>query len=311
MSDLRPAISDYLALRRALGNKLAGYEDRLEQFVSFLERKGASHITAHLALQWAQHPANATMKTWNRNLAIVRGFAQYVSATDPKTQVPPTNLLPFDACRAKPYIYTEAEILRLMEAARAIRSFYGLRGQTYYCLIGLLAVTGLRIGEALNLRRQDVDLDQGLLTVNNGKFGKSRLVPIHTTTVEALADYSRRRDAFLGNVSVPSFFVNEPNKTPLSAAPVRDMFRKLSRRVGIRSPQDRRGPRLHDIRHRFAVETLLGWYRRGEDVQRQLPVLSTFLGHDRIQDTYWYLSSTPELLGAAGDRLEHRWEEPR
>jgi integrase/recombinase XerD len=311
MSDLRPAISDYLALRRALGNKLAGYEGRLEQFVSFLESKGASHITAHLALQWAQHPANATMKTWNRNLAIVRGFAQYASATDPRTQVPPTDLLPFDACRAKPYVYSEAEILNLMEAARAIRSPYGLRGQTYYCIIGLLAVAGLRISEALKLRREDVDLDAGLLTIIESKFGKSRLVPIHPTTVETLAEYSRRRDVFLGKVSVPSFFVNEPNKTPLSPSPVREMFRKLSRRVGIRGPQDRRGPRLHDIRHRFAVETLLGWYRRGDDVERQLPVLSTFLGHDGIQNTYWYLSSTPELLGAASSRLEKRWEEPR
>jgi integrase len=311
MSDLRPAISDYLALRRALGNKLAGYEDRLEQFVSFLENKGASHITAHLALQWAQHPANATMKTWNRNLAIVRGFAQYASATDPRTQVPPTDLLPFDACRAKPYIYSEAEILTLMEAARAIRSPYGLRGQTYYCIIGLLAVAGLRISEALKLRREDVDLDAGLLTIIESKFGKSRLVPIHPTTVETLAEYSRRRDVFLGKVSAPSFFVNEPNKTPLSPSPVREMFRKLSRQVGIRGPQDRRGPRLHDIRHRFAVEALLGWYRRGDDVERQLPVLSTFLGHDGIQNTYWYLSSTPELLGAASSRLEKRWEEPR
>ncbi len=308
MSDLRPAIQDYVALRRALGHKLLDYGVRLERFVSFLEKQGASHITVVLALKWAQQPANGTMKTWNRNLAIVRGFAQYISATDPGHQVPPTDLLPFDPARAKPYIYTESEILRLMDAARAIRSPNGLRGQTYYCLIGLLAVSGLRISEALKLRRKDVDLDAGLLTILESKFGKSRLVPLHPTTVEALAEYSRRRDAFLGKVSVPTFFVNEPNKTPLTSSPVRTMFAKLSRKVGIRGPQQRRGPRLHDIRHRFAVETLLNWYRRGDDVQRQLPVLSAFLGHDGIQDTYWYLSFTPELMSVASRRLEKRWE---
>jgi integrase len=311
MSDLRGAIKDYLALRRALGHKLLDYDVRLERFVSFLSKEGASHITVSLALKWAQQPANGTLKTWNKNLAIVRGFAQYVSAADPHNQVPPKDLLPFDPARAKPYIYTETEILRLMEAARAIRSYYGLRGQTYYCLIGLLTVTGLRIGEALRLRREDVDLDAGLLTIVESKFGKSRLVPIHSTTVEALAEYSRRRDAFLGKVTVPRFFVSEPNKMPLTYSPVRTMFAKLSRKVGIRGPQDQRGPRLHDIRHRFAVETLLGWYRRGDDVERQLPVLSAFLGHDGIQDTYWYLSSTPELLGAVCSRLEKRWEEAR
>ncbi len=311
MTDLRHAIRDYLALRRALGHKLLDYEIRLERFVSFLEKEKASYITVPLALNWAQQPRTSTMKTWNRNLAIVRGFAQYVSATDPRTQVPPKDLLPFDPARAKPYIYTEGEILQLMDAARAIRSYYGLRGQTYYCLIGLLAVTGMRVGEALRLRRDDVDLDAGVLTIIDSKFGKSRLVPIHSTTVEALAEYSRRRDAFLSKVSIPSFFVSEPNKMPMTYSPVRTMFAKLSKQVGIRGPQDRRGPRLHDLRHRFAVETLLGWYRRGDDVERQLPVLSTFLGHDGIQDTYWYLSSTPELLGAVCSRLEKRWEEPR
>ncbi len=311
MNDLRRAIEDYLALRRALGNKLLDYEVRLERFVSFLEKEKVSHVTVPLALKWAQQPANGTMKTWNRNLAIIRGFAQYISAADPRHQVPPKDLLPFDPARAKPYIYTESEILRLMEAARAIRSPHGLRGQTYYCIIGLLAVSGLRISEALKLRREDVDLDAGLLTIIESKFGKSRLVPLHPTAVEALTEYSRCRDAFLGKVSVPTFFVNEPNKTPLTSSPVHTMFAKLSRKAGIRGPQQRRGPRLHDIRHRFAVETLLGWYRRGDDVKRQLPVLSTFLGHDGIEDTYWYLSFTPELMSAASRRLEQRWEGSR
>ncbi len=182
----------------------------------------------------------------------------------------------------------------------------GLRGWTYYCLFGLLAVTGLRIGEALALKRQDVDLQQGLLTIREAKFAKSRLIPLQPSTQHALLQYAQRRDAYPGHGSAAHFLVSERGR-PLSASTVRQTFCEISRQIGLRGPEDRNGPRLHHFRHRFAVEVLLRWYRSGEDVEQRLPVLSTFLGHARVRDTYWYLSACPELMGQAARRLEQRW----
>jgi integrase len=219
------------------------------------------------------------------------------------------SMLPHRSKRGKPYLYTEEEISHLMHAAKALPPSDGLRGRTYSCLFGLIAVTGLRISEALALQRGDVDLQRGLLTIRNTKFQRSRLVPLHPSACEALSQYAKRRDAYLDHAAAANFLVSERGQA-LKAATVRRTFRELSRQIGLRGPEDRTGPRLHDFRHRMATETLLRCYRSGDDVERCIPVLSTFLGHTRASETYWYLSACPELMDQAVRRLEQHWEVP-
>jgi integrase len=308
MNTLREAVADYLALRRGLGFKLRIAGPRLFDFVALLEREGASYITNEFALRWAMQCSACQPAQWAGRLSFVRGFARHRSATDPRTEVPPYSLLPHRPRRARPYLYTEEEIERLLEAAKNLPPVTGLRRWTYYCLFGLLTVTGLRISEAIALERQDVDLQQGLLRIRSSKFGKSRLVPLDPSTERALARYRKQRDRILGTVTTPDFLVNARGR-PLESSNVRRTFYCLSRQIGLRGANDNHGPRLHDFRHRFAIETLIRWYRSGEDVERRLPVLSTYLGHAHVTDTYWYLSACPELMGLATQRLERRWED--
>lgn len=308
MKTLRQAVTEYLAMRRALGFKLERVQGRLLSFVCFMARRNASHITTTLALQWAMQPAYAQPANWAQRLSTVRAFARHWSATDPRTEVPPLGLLPYRAPRAKPYLYTGQEIERLMRAAQDLPPAGGLRAWTYYCLLGLLAATGLRISEAIALAREDVDLKSALLTVRGAKFGKTRLVPLHDSTREVLARYAHRRDTLFGPRCDRAFLVSDRGRA-LEGSAVRRTFYALSRHSGLRAPDQSHGPRLHDFRHRFAVQTLMRWYRSGEDVERRLPALSTYLGHARVSDTYWYLSAYPELMGLATRRLERRWEE--
>ena len=305
MSPLRTAVDEYLALRRGLGFSLRGPGALLRQFAAFLEREGASSITRELALRWATQPATTHPAHWATRLSTVRRFAQFWSAADPRTEVPPLGLLPHRYGRKPPYIYTEGEIRRLIAVARQLPSTTGLRPATYATLLGLLAVTGLRISEALALNRADVDGAEAVLTIRRTKFGKSRLVPLHPSTQRALERYARRRDRVYPTPTTESVFVSERGAR-LTQWTVRHTFNRLSRRIGLRGPADRRGPRLHDFRHRVAVTTLLRWYRAGVDVERHLPALSTYLGHGHVADTYWYLSAVPELLRLAAARLEAR-----
>ena len=303
----RKKVEEYVELRRSLGFKLLDANNGLIQFASFLEQSRATHITIALAMKWAQQDKNARPAEWARRLSFVRGFARHWSAHDSRTEVPPPGLLPYRPGRARPYLYSNEEIRKLLQAARRLPSAHGLRGPTYYSLLGLLAVAGLRISEARNLQTEDVDLKKGVLTIRGTKFGKSRLVPIHPSTRKVLSDYASRRDRFLGRSGLrPSSYpaVGRDWTAPRSGA----RFTALSRQIGLRGPSDSHGPRLHDFRHRFAVETLVQWYRSGQDVERRLPVLSTYLGHVHVADTYWYLSACPELMGLAVKRFEDYWE---
>jgi integrase len=304
MMPLRQAIRQYLALRRSLGYRLREAAGDLAHFATFLEQKGAEVITVALALEWALPGAAVPLPTATRRLTAVRGFARHWQASDPRTEVPPVGLLPVRGRRARPHLYTAAELQRLLAAAQALPP---LRGATYGCLIGLLAVTGLRPGEALALTPGDVDLHAGILTIRQGKFGKSRLVPVHPSTLRALRTYARRRAAWLAGRLAPTFFVSDRGGR-LTGTVVDWTFAALSRQIGLRGPTDTHGPRLHDFRHRFAVETLVRWYRAGHDAERRLPILATYLGHAHVTHTYWYLSACPELLGLARARLERRWE---
>jgi integrase/recombinase XerD len=244
--------------------------------------------------------------TWAQRLGFVRVFARHWSATDPRTEIPPAGLLPFRGQRARPYLYTEQEVQSLLVAAKHLSPSSGLRPWTYHCLFGLLAVSGLRISEAIKLDRQDVDFNQGLLTIRQTKFNKSRLIPLHVSTRDVLAEYAQRRDRLMPTQSSPCFLLNDHGRC-LESSNVRRTFYALSRQIGLRGAVDHTGPRLHDFRHRFALKTLIHWYRTGEDIERRLPVLSTFLGHAHAADTYWYLSIDPELMGLATKRLEQRW----
>ncbi len=307
MIPLRKALQDYLALRRSLGFKLHKHGVFLRHFVDFLERKGSCHITTALALYWAKLSPDVHPAHWACRLSSVRGFARYRSATDPRTEVPPVGLLPHHYPRPAPYLYADDEIRRLLKAAWKLPSLGGLRSWTYSTFLGLLAVTGLRVGEAIHLHRNDVDIKQGLLRIRQTKFGKDRFVPLHPSTTRALALYARRRNDFCSVPAYPHFFLSDHGK-PLTDCMVRWTFVKLSRQIKIRGPAASSGPRLHDLRHRFAVRTLLTWYRAGVDVEARMPVLSTYLGHAHVTDTYWYLSAAPELLALTAARLEKRWE---
>jgi len=308
MKPLRESIEEYITMRRGLGFKLRGDATALADFAAFMEQQGTDRITTRLALAWARAPQTVKPEVWAARLRFVRGFARHHIAVDPRTEIPPANLLPHRPKRARPYLYSEEEIQRLLECALNLAPRTGLRPWTYHCLVGLLAVAGLRLGEVLRLRTDDVDLNEGVLTVRGTKFGKSRLVPLDPSTCEVLARYRRRRNCFLrGRRS--DFFLISQRGNHLDMGEVHRTFYVLSRQIGLRGPSASHGPRLHDFRHRFAVETLLRWYRNGEDIERRMLVLSTYLGHVHIDDTYWYLSAHPELMGAAVARLEQRWKE--
>lgn len=310
MKALDVAVNEYLELRRGLGFKLVNHEPCLREFVAFLERKKTTRITTALAVQFALLNPERQPKAKAARYSTVRGFAHYQVGAEPATQIPPCGLVRGRSRRARPYLYSDQEVSRLLEAARSLAPTYDLRPWTYYCFFGLLAVTGMRLSEALNLACGDIDWKEGLLTIRKTKFSKSRLVPLHPSTVTVLAAYAKRRARFFAqgrHSLIPQCFVTKFG-TPLREGSVYRVFWSLARQIGLRDGAAGHRPRLHDFRHRFAVKTLLHWYRAGEPVDRRLPELSTYLGHVQVADTYWYLSCTPELMAAAGNRLERRWE---
>jgi integrase len=311
VNTLREAVEEYIAVRRALGCGLRRPAIALHRFVDFTEQEGAAFVTTELALRWAQQPSHAEPATWADRLGVVRRFAVWRSATDPCTQVPPQGLLPHRRRRKPPYVYRDDEVERLVVEAARLPSTTGLRGPTYATLFGLLAASGLRLGEALALDAADVDLDDGVLAVRRTKFGKSRFVPVHDSTRCALARYAELRDRVLPHRSDKTFFVSERG-TRVGHENARWTFAGVSRTIGLRGPSSRgrkgRGPRLHDLRHRVAVRRLIEWYRAGLDVERELPKLATYLGHTHIRHTYWYIEAVPELLQLATERLVARRE---
>lgn len=314
MSDLSDALTQYLAIRRALGRVDRQVSSLLHHFVAFVDQAGSPFITTELLRQWALQPTGAQPSTWAGRLIVARRFAVWRRASDPHTEVPPADLVGQRYRRKPPQRYRDQDVVGLLQRAAALPSAKGLRGQTYATLFGLLAVTGLRINEALHLERSDVDLDTGVLMIRRTKFRKSRLVPIHPTTQEALRAYVKARDRSVTQSTPPAFFVSERG-TRITEWSARYTFAVVSRQVGLRPPtRDGRhghGPRLQDLRHRFAAQTLITWYRAGVDVERELPKLSTYLGHVHIADTYWYLEAIPELLQLAAERGAHAPAEVR
>jgi integrase/recombinase XerD len=297
---LRDSLEDYLALRRALGFRLATAGRLLDQFVSWLDDRGSDTITTEDALAWAVLPPGASQAWQSIRLSMVRGFAAYLHGTDPSVQVPPPGLIRRGNDRATPYIYSDAEISAIISAAGTLRPRF--RAATYQALISLLAASGVRIGEALSFDRSDLDTDDGVLTVRDSKFGKTRLVPLHPTAAAALARYSALRDEHHPRPGDPALFLSTAG-TRLRHSNVSLTFSKLTAKAGLTRRSASCRPRIHDVRHSYAVATVLGWYRDGADVAAMMPRLSTYLGHTDPKHTYWYLSAAPELMALAGDRL--------
>lgn len=301
VSALRAALEDYLRLRHSLGHQMAEATWLLPDFVEFLEGRGQCTVTIQAALAWIQHRQGEQLTTMApRRMTAVRGFARYLSGIDPDTEVPPLGLLPHRQRWRQPFIYSDADIAALLAAATAIDP--PLRAATYHTLIGLLAASGIRIGEAINLDRDDIEWAEGVLRIRESKFGKSRLVPQQTSTMTALRDYDLLRDKAMPRPRDPSFFLSRTRKRLIYAV-VSPTFRHLVNEAGVGTTAPH-PPRLHDLRHSFAIRTLLHWYRTEDNVQARIPSLSTYLGHREPSSTYWYLSAAPELLALAAARQE-------
>lgn len=301
MNRLQQALEDYLTMRRALGFKLREHGLLLPDFVDSVERAGANTVTTELAVAWATAPSGVDPYRWKARLSLVRGFARYLQSLDSATEVPPVGLLAYRVSRPIPDLYSDEAISRLLVEAGRLRP--PLRAATYRTLFGLLAATGLRVGEAIRLERDDLDLTEGLLTVRQTKFGKSRQLPLQASTVDALVAYATQRDLSCPTPTATTFFVSTVG-TPLIYTCIRQVFVDLAGRVGLESRTGARYPHLHGFRHTFAVSTLLAWHRDGTDVAARLPLLSAYLGHSHPASTYWYLQAAPELLAVAAQRLE-------
>lgn len=310
MNTLRQAVQDYLDLRRSLGFKLNKAGNALPDFVAFMEQHRAPYVTQALALAWAQQPSGVQPAQWAQRLTYVRQFARHRSATDLHTEIPAPGLLPFQPKRARPYLYSTREIRALLQAALDMpyrNEREELLPSTYYCLFGLLSVSGMRLGEARNLELQDVDLTAGILTVRGAKLGKTRFVPLHASTCEVLANYIAQRERHWARRPVSSYLFVSSWGNRLDSGQIHRAFYALSRKIGLRGESDSHGPRLHDMRHVFATNTLVRWYQSDQDPERRLPILSAYLGHVHVEDTQWYLNGSPELMREAMRRLEQRW----
>ena len=294
---------EYLAYRKTLGFQLTSAGPLLLRFAEYADRIGhRGPLTTDLAVRWVKLPKAGSPGYLARRLDVVRGFARHRAVADPRTEIPPPRLLGATYRRRTPHIYSEAELSALVTAARALAPSTGLRPHTYAALFGLLACTGLRVSEAVKLTRDDIDWRQGLLTIRQTKFRKSRLVPLHATTLAALRDYGARRDRLHPSPTTGAFFLTRRG-TALALSSVGGVFWRLRKRLGW-AERDRTKPRIHDLRHTFACRRLQRWYAEGVDVDHAVAALSTYLGHATVRDTYWYLTGTPELLALATARFE-------
>ena len=304
MTALAGAARDYLRLRNSLGHDLAEYHRQLPRFVAFLEAEGLPTVTVAAALAWAQGPdVDPATSIAPRRMTIARGFARYLTGIDARTEVPPAGLIASRQRWRPPFIYSPGDIAALLAQARQLRP---MPAATHQTLIGLLAATGLRVGEAIRLDRADIHWADAVLTIRESKFGKTRMVPVLGSTLTRLERYAHTRDRLCPNTATASFFVSTAS-TRLIYACVGQVFRRLRDRAGIGAGTDH-PPRIHDLRHTFAVTTLLRWYQAGDDVEARLPILSTYLGHRDPRSTYWYLAAAPELLALAASQLERSQE---
>lgn len=299
MSALARHVAEYLALRRSFGFKLEREQRLLAQFVAYSEAAGQEHVTGELAIAWAKLPGAASPNQWAKRLGVVRRFAVYLVTIDPATEVPPSGIFPTTRRRPSPYLFSEGDIARVLAAARGLTP--PLRAATHEALSGLLAVSGMRIGEAIGLARGDVDLNSGVITIRHTKFDRTRLVPLHESTTAALSVYAATRDRLCREPRADVFFCSSVG-TAVDRSGVGKTFRQITATLELRTATAH--PRVHDLRHGFAVRTLINWQRQGVSIDAHLTTLSGYLGHVAPSDTYWYLSAVPELMTLAADRLQ-------
>ena len=307
MTTLTNRLVQYLDYRRRFGYRRTGTAAAvLRRFTAFADDLGTESITTALFLEWRKQCESPTDVTWGCNLSHVRGFAKWLHGVDPRTEVPSADLIRRCHRRPRPYIYTEEELARIVEHAAQLPSKRGLNAWTFSTLFGLIAVTGLRLGEALGLNEADVDLGEAVLTVTRTKNGEFRLLPIAHSTSERLDAYRCVRDRILGSGAQP-FFLNEQGRRP-SANYVQAVFARIGMAIGVRDADPTgkrgRGPRIHDLRHSMAVRTITAWYRQGLDPNREMIKLTTYLGHKHPSHTYWYMEAVPELMRLACARAE-------
>ena len=307
MKTLKTQVERYIKLRRQLGYKLKTSEKILIKFASFSEEHGVSHIKNEIAVMFAKKNPNASSATWNRVLGIIRQFAFFLSAIDKKTEIPPLNLIVGTYHRSKPYIYTKEQINNLLKGCLKLGTRAIILKHTYYTLFGLIAVTGMRISEAISLKQRNVDFSDGIIFIKNTKFKKSRIIPLDKTTLSELEKYIYYKSKYNQNSNSLNLFISSSG-TELKYHNVKKAFIRASIYAGLRKTIKGKGPRIHDIRHTFAVHTLTEWYKNGIDIEVNLPLLSTYLGHVNPANTYWYLSQSPDLLNQALIRLEKDME---
>lgn len=304
MTSLAMRLDHYLTVRRDFGYDLSTSERVLRRFTAFAGDEHTDYITAALFLSWKNQFGKANNSTWSARLGMVRAFATWLQGFDPRNEVPPSDLITGKLRRARPFIYTEEQIAAIVTAAALLPSSYGLRGSTCSTIFGLIAVTGLRISEAIGIDDCDLDLDKAVLTIQKGKNGKSRLLPLSGSAVERLRVYRRERNRLNGHTLEP-FFQSEKGIRPTDCG-IRYNFAQVCQQIGLREPERfkkyGRGPRIHDLRHTFAVRTIINWYRRGLDPDREMIKLSAYLGHSTPENTYWYIEAVPELLQLASER---------
>jgi integrase len=299
MTGLAAHVEDYLRLRRALGYKLERAGVLLPKLVAYLEAAGSPTLTCALAISWARLPANARPNHWAARLSVARGFARYLQTIEPATEVPPQAVFPARRHRPAPYLWSAPDISGLLASTRLLRP--PLRAATYEALFGLLAVSGMRVGEAVGLDRDDIDFKVGVITIRHAKFDRSRLVPLHATTTAALRAYAAERPRLCPAPTTPAFFVSSTGGR-LNRSDVAKVLRRITTNMGLRTGTVH--PTAHQLRHSFAVRTLIDWHHAGVRVDDRIATLSTYLGHVAPADTYWYLSASPELMGLAAERLD-------
>jgi integrase/recombinase XerD len=305
MTRLSKAVQGYLTMRYQLGYKLERATYVLNGFATYAKQKKVSHITTKVALEYATQNHNAAPPSWASRLGIIRRFALYMRLLDPLTEVPPPNLLPYSYRRRSPYIYSDSDILKILKSCNILLN-HPLDAKTYYTLLGLIAVTGLRPGEALNLKSDSVDMTLGIITIRDSKFRKTRKVPVHKSTIKKLQEYVKYRDQYFKKKTSTYFFVNKRGYG-LQARTVRQIFNKICIHAGLMNKRKHVRPRLMGLRHTFAVKTLENCYLDGLNAEIVMPILSTYLGHENPIHTYWYLSATPELFGLMNARLEKKF----
>jgi integrase/recombinase XerD len=305
MNRLFKAVQEYLTMRYQLGYKLKRPTSVLNGFAAYAKQKKVSHITTKIALDYAMQNRNAAPPSWASRFGIIRRFALHMRLLDPLTEVLPLYLLPYSYRRKSPYIYSENDILKILKSCRFL-SNHPLDARTYYTLFGLIAVTGLRPSEALNLEHDSVDMHLGIITIRDSKFRKTRKIPVHKSTIKVLKEYVSHRDHYFRRKVSPYFFVGKRGYG-LQASTVRSIFAKICIRAGLRNKGEHVGPRMMDLRHTFAVKTLERCYQDGLNADIVMPILSTYLGHENPINTYWYLSATPKLFGLINARLEKKF----